>query len=320
MPSALHRGLVDLLRRDLSLVVELALGELGRAPPDGLAFAEHDGRLVGVSFVDDPRELAVDLLIVGTDRDDVAKLVATVEAQLRHDPIKRWRMLEYIAAGRRDHRCAGLQVMFSPDPEVLEKTRISFKEEAHFCPILLGPTSIPKLVDVEAALARPVLATLSAIVHVHEPEGPQIVAALLESWRRRDDQTWHDDARILWGCIPEDIMDKLNIPIQRERFQSDVWTDDDDDGEPGAWERGTGLWQRALRAGREEGREQGREQGREEGREQGREEGREQARALWLRHAWLLVLEGRGVPLTEAEQEAIAAATPEQLESWLRKP
>jgi hypothetical protein len=328
MPGALHRGIVELLRRDLSLIVELALAELGRGMPGGrLRFEERDGRLVATSFESQPREIAVDLLILASE-DQRKRLVATVEAQLRIDPVKRFRMLEYVAAARRDHRCVGLQIMFSPDPEVIEKTRRSFKEEPHFCPILLGPANIPKLVDVEAARARPVLATLSAIVHAHAPEGPAIIEALVHSWHERDDRAWHADARILWSCISEDIMNTLNIPMALDRFQSDEVLDDDDDDttEPSTWERGTGLWQRALREGlsmgraegREQGREEGREQGRAEGREQGREEGREEGREQGLRRALVLVTTSLGRELDAAELHAIDSADRAQLEAWLR--
>ncbi len=291
MPGALHRGIVELLRRDLALIVELALAELGRRMPEGpLRFEERDGRLVATSFESQPREIAVDLLILASE-DQRKRLVATVEAQLRVDPITRFRMLEYVAAARRDHRCVGLQIMFSPDPEVIEKTRAAFEEEPHFCPILLGPANIPKLVDMEAARARPVLATLSAIVHAHAPEGPAIIEALVHSWHARDDRAWHADARILWSCIPEDIMNTLNIPMALDRFQSDEVLDDDDDTtEPSKWERGTGLWQRAMREGREEG----------------------------LRRALVLVSTGRGRELDAAELHAIDSADRAQLEAWLR--
>jgi hypothetical protein len=164
---------------------------------------------------------------------------------------------------------------------------------------LLGPTNIPKLVDVEAARARPVLATLSAIVHAHAPEGPAIIEALVHSWHARDDRAWHADARILWSCIPEHIMNNLDIPMTLDRFQSDEVLDDDDDTtEPSKWERGTGLWQRAMREGREEGREEGLEEG--------------------LRRALVLVTTGRGRELDAAELHAIASADHAQLEAWLR--
>jgi hypothetical protein len=98
-------------------------------------------------------------------------------------------------------------------------------------------------------------------------------------------------------------MNTLNIPMALDRFQSDEVLDDDDDTtEPSKWERGTGLWQRALREGREEGREQGREEGREQG----------------LRRALLLVIAGRGVELGGTELHAIDTADRVQLETWLR--
>jgi hypothetical protein len=127
---------------------------------------------------------------------------------------------------------------------------------------------------VDAALARPALATLSAIFHARSPVGPAIIETVVESWTRFEEPCWQADAALLWAAIPEEVMTNLSIPIQLQRFESDVWDDDDDDARaPSRWEQGTGLYQRARRSGLEEGREEGREQGREEGREQGRRAG-----------------------------------------------
>jgi hypothetical protein len=73
-----------------------------------------------------------------------------------------------------------------------------------------------------------------------------------------------------WAAIPEEVMTNLSIPIQLQRFESDVWDDDDDDARaPSRWEQGTGLYQRARRSGLEEGRAEGRQEGRAEGRREG---------------------------------------------------
>ena len=60
MASALHRGIVELLRRDPSLAPDLA-ARAGRMPPPppGTRFEAHDGRLHAVSFVTAPREIQV---------------------------------------------------------------------------------------------------------------------------------------------------------------------------------------------------------------------------------------------------------------------
>lgn len=253
MASALHHAIVELLRRDPSLAPDLAMRALGQSISPPLCFEAHDGRLRAVSFVTDPREIQVDLLVVGL-RGNAPELVATVEAQLGLDPTKRFRLLEYVAAARRDYETVGLQIVISPDPDVLAGISIYFEREPHFCPVLLGPDEVPKITDVEAALARPALALLSAVMHLRSTEAPQIIETVVESWTLRDDLEWHADAAFLWACIPEEVMTELDIPIQLQRFDSDLFDDDDDDPrEPSNWERGTGLYQRACRAGRAEG-------------------------------------------------------------------
>jgi hypothetical protein len=92
---------------------------------------------------------------------------------------------------------------------------------------------------------------------------------------------------------------RREVPMTLDRFQSDEVLDDDDDTtEPSKWERGTGLWQRALREGREQGREQGRGEG--------------------LRRALVLVMTSRGRELDAAELRALDSADHTQLEAWLR--
>ncbi len=102
-------------------------------------------------------------------------------------------------------------------------------------------------------------------------------------------------------------MTNLSIPIQLQRFESDVWDDDDDDARaPSRWEQGTGLYQRARRAGLEEGRAEGRQEGRAEGRQEGRAEGRQEGRAEGRQ-------EGRAEGRQEGRREGLLAALEVQL-------
>ncbi|MFV8749299.1 hypothetical protein ACNOYE_01980 [Nannocystaceae bacterium ST9] len=310
MPSAIHRGLVELFRRDLSLVHELVHRALGTRAIEGLCHEERDGRLVAYSFVQQPREIQVDLLTLAFHAHLPGRplhIVTTLECQLGLDAEKRFRLLEYIAAARRDFRCSGQSVVFSPDPDVIEEYRAMFADEPHHCPVLVGPSAVPMILTVEAAIERPAMATLSAIVHARSEQGPAIIEALVESWRHFDAPTWHADARILWSCIPEEVMSELSIPIQLERIEADLWDDDDDDDtEPSNWEKGTGLYQRALRAGRVEGVVEGRREGIREGLVAG------------LRRSLNSLLAARGLTPTAEQRATIDACDDaDALERWL---
>lgn len=310
MPSAIHRGIVELFRRDLQLIPELAHRVLGLPSPKGLIYEERDGRLVAYSYVKDPREVQVDLMAVGHHADVPGRtphIVTTFEVQLGLDHEKRFRLLEYIAAARRDYRCKGQSVLFSPDPKVLEEFRVMFADEPHFCPVLVGPSAVPMILTIADALERPAMATLSAIVHARSKLGPDIIETVVQSWRHLETPLWHADARILWNCTPQEVMNELSIPIQLDRMEADLW-DDDDDSEPSDWEKGTGLYQRAHGAGREEGLEEGRREGRREGVVEG------------LRRSLNLVLAGRGLKPTPEQRAAIDACTSlESLERWVSR-
>jgi hypothetical protein len=309
MPSALHRGIIDLLRRDLSIVAELVCRVLGVPLPRGLDYEERDGRLVAYSFVKDPREIQADLVVLARHADVPGRpphIVTTLEAQLRRDNEKRFRLLEYIAAARRDHRCSGLSSLFSPDADVIEEFRAMFAAEPHFCPVLVGPSAVPIILTVEEAIQRPTLATLSAIVHANGEHGPAIIAAVIESWHYLEAPSWHADARVLWSCIPENIMNKLSniirsIGVDRAVEATEWWEErdgDDDDGEPGEWEKRTGLYTRAQRAGRENGLQEGEVAG--------------------LRRSLDLVLKSRGLILSDLQRATIDACTAvDVLERWI---
>jgi hypothetical protein len=300
MPSALHRGIVELLRRDLSLVPELVHGVLGTPLPEGLKYEERDGRLIAYSFVSRPREIQADLVVLAR-RADVPgcppHIVTTLEAQLGLDDEKRFRLLEYISAARRDHRCSGLSALFSPDQNVIDEFRAMFADEPHFCPVLVGPSAVPIILTLEEAIQRPALATLSAIVHAKSEHGPAIIETVVESWCLLEAPSWHADARILWSCIPEEVMEKLSDEIQEQRT-IDWEAEDDDDEEPSEWEKGTGLYTRARRAGREEGVQQGVVEG--------------------LRRSLDLVLLACGLNPSPVQRSTIDACTSvDRLEGWI---
>ncbi|WP_100447731.1 hypothetical protein [Glycomyces xiaoerkulensis] len=60
--------------------------------------------------------------------------------------------------------------------------------------------------------------------------------------------------------------------------------------------------------------------GREEGREEGREAGREEGRLQGMVYVLLLVVDSRGIELSQADRERIASCSdPELLCSWLER-
>ncbi|MEU6057707.1 hypothetical protein [Streptomyces sp. NPDC047097] len=153
-------------------------------------------------------------------------------------------------------------------------------------PLVAGPHNMPVITQETEARKDPVLATLAAITHADNPDVGAILKAVSSTL----------------ATLPE----KLSIPLSELVTQ--------------------GLGKRPVR-------EQWRnlmavdtsfykswivEEIRDESREEGREEGREQGRSQGLAQALLLVLEGRGIALSEQERERITACEDsERLNQWM---
>jgi hypothetical protein len=163
MPSVPHEALVEVLRENPALVLEL----LVRA--EGVELPEHD-RIVceradlGSAL---PVELRADLAF-RVDRAGSPVLVLVVEVQLAIDPEKTFSWPSYAVALRARHRCPVLLVVITVDRAVARWARrpIAFGPGAGYLrPLVLGPDELPAITDPAVAAASPELATISALAH-----------------------------------------------------------------------------------------------------------------------------------------------------------
>ncbi len=306
MPGPLHEGILALISADPLLAIELFC-QLSRVPiPIGRPEIV-DGTLIAYSFKDQPREIRVDRLIILRQAHlpgSPVRLAVPFEAQLGLDYEKRFRLLEYIAAVRRDYRCSADAVVFAPSRGLAESIRGLFDDEPKFCPLIAGPDAIPMMTDPDQALARPSLALLSAVAHADSEFGH--VAALLAAWvlhhiappRRRLYM------QMLMAALPEGLASDVHpwLPAEQEE-----WI-------PSEFEKRGYLYNRLVKDARKEGRQQGLEEGLQQGLQQG------DARGVLagLRRALTLVLRSRGLEPTRAQQARIdACESRAQLEEWL---
>ncbi|MFV8753283.1 hypothetical protein ACNOYE_22270 [Nannocystaceae bacterium ST9] len=298
MQSKDHLGIVELWGRDLAIVPELIARAEGREPPTDLRYEKRDGRLIAYSFEGPPREIQVDLLIAAYPADvpgGTPKIVMPSECQLGKDPEKLYRYVEYMATARRDNRCPGRTVVFSPDPEVLEYIERLFALEPHLCPVLVGKDAVPTTLTREQAIARPELAAFCAIVHEDVDVGLELARKALIGARHAEPPRGQANVRILLNCLEEErVNELLKTPEYREAV--DEW----DTWEPGAWFRKTSGFTRGLREGREEGREEGLQRG-----------------VQLARQALKVVLVSRGLEASAEQSAAIDACTSiDVLEHW----
>jgi hypothetical protein len=315
MLTAKHLGIVDLLSRDLAIVPELVARAQGRPPPADLRYEKRDGRLVAYSFSGPPREIQVDLLLLAFQADvpgSPPQIAVPFECQLGKDPEKLFRYVEYMATARRDNRCRGSTVVFSPDDEVLEYIRRLFEAEPHLCPVLVGRDAVPTVLTLDEAIARPELVTFCAIVHAESEFGSTLARQAMVSARYVECPRGQANVRILINCLTEDQMNEL----QRTPEYCET-TDEWGTWEPGPWLRQRAIWTRPEREGREQGLAEGREQGLAEGREAGLEAGRGEGLQL-SKQALKLLLTSRGLVASPEQLAVIDGCTSfPTIEQWI---
>lgn len=174
MPSPFHEFVVDLLRDRPALALDLAgLTRAGTPRVVEAAFPE-----VGVAA------LAADLAIALDDGDGVPRFVVIVEVQLGEDPAKAVTWPRYLVSAYTRWRCPAALVVVAPDADIAAwaAREIPLGPSLGPCrPFVIGPASIPRLVDPAAARDDPRLAVLSAVAHGGEPDGYDVLAALADA-------------------------------------------------------------------------------------------------------------------------------------------
>ncbi|HEY1694661.1 MAG TPA: hypothetical protein VGG39_20965 [Polyangiaceae bacterium] len=283
MPSVPHDALVTLFRNRPTMAPELLRDVLhADVPPfDHVRIGEASlGEIV-------PTEYRADLVLLleGASPGEVhAALV--LEAQLRRDPDKRWSWPVYLTNLRARLRCPVVLVVVANDASVAAWSARPI-EMGHpswvLTPLVLGPSAVPAVRDVDAAVEAPELAVLSAMVHGADDDALEIARAALAAAARLDDErsrlyadlvirSAHEDAR----AILEALMASGNYEYQSDFARRYV------------------------------------AQGRAEGEAKGRAEGRAQA--------VLDVLRVRGIDISAEMRERILSCTESALlDAWLER-
>jgi hypothetical protein len=291
--STLHDRLVVLLRRNPQLICELWLRASGKRLPLGVA-SIRDTNLRSRSFKAKDRHLQVDVVLTihaDANPESPALFVLVVEVQLDPDQKKLYSWVEYLAAARREYRCAGEVLVFSPRPRVIRWAHRLFAAEPHLRPRLFGRDQIPVVDDEATARAKPELAILAAVFHaksdrvVEHAEMAVVALNALPAWLRPE------YIALLRETITEDVMDKVLEKLAREARE------ESEQAVIGTW-----AYNRGRRRGQEEGREQGLEQGRLQA----------------LRESLWLIVELRGLAVDEQHRAIVeGCGDSDQLHRWL---
>ncbi len=188
MPSLPHEALLELFRRRPPLAAELLRDALHAPIPAFDRVRIGDSNLTELS----PAELRADLVLLleGSNSESTTGAIV-VEAQLGTDTDKRWSWPAYLCGLRARLHCAAALVVVTGDRSVARWAARPI-ETGHpgftLTPLVLGPASVPVVLDSAVAAQSPELAVLSAIVHGEEPEAVGVARAAAVAALSLDDE------------------------------------------------------------------------------------------------------------------------------------
>jgi hypothetical protein len=161
MPSQLHEAHLLLFRNQPTLAVDLIRDALHVDLP---RFTE--ARIVSADLTDiQPAEYRADMVIQLFDA--VAVLGIVLEVQLSVDERKRFVWPAYVANLRARLECPVCLLVVTADDTVAKWARrpVEMGGLYPFVPYVLGPSSVPQVMDEAVARSNPELAVLSAMAH-----------------------------------------------------------------------------------------------------------------------------------------------------------
>lgn len=123
-------------------------------------------------------DVVVHFMVPGSER---PAHVCVVEIQRRRDPDKHFTWPTYAIHIRQRARCLVTLVVVTLSERVARWAARSIPLGAgnFYRPVVIGPSRIPRITDMDEARALPALAVLSAMAHGHEPGGEDILRAAL---------------------------------------------------------------------------------------------------------------------------------------------
>jgi hypothetical protein len=298
MAGASHDVLVQVLRDDPSLLPEL-LRISGRELPGKLEPMDSAVRFTR------PVEVRPD--VVG----HIGDTWVACEVQNDPDDAKGRRWLLGMAAMHDETRRMGELVVITASKRVARWARriahvtgpIGTSLKLSPLILLLGPRVIPQLLDP----AKPELALCAAwaMQRRHGWQAERIVLRAVEVTDTLPQRLRNAQLHAILSVLS----DKLRARLERKMINPDK-----------IHEKPAARRFRLLleKQGRESGREEGRQEGRREGRQEGRQEGRKEGEVLGRAASLLLVLEQRGLAVTDAQRARIRECTDAaQLDAWL---
>jgi len=284
VPSLPHNLLVEIFRETPQLVAEVLRSIVGLEFPDGVELVDASETLIEMQSPEYRVDLVFRIRGPGSE-DTLAGLI--VEIQLAKKDRKRftWPMYQHAYRARLE-RPVELIVVALDDAVArwcAEPVVIDPKGRLTWSPLVVGPSAVPWVVDVEQARANPELAVFSLLAHRNESGAESVGRAVLAICSDLDDDRSALYADLVLAFLNEAARAILEaeMRIENYEFQSD-------------------LAKRRFADGRREGEAAGEARG--------------------LRKSIAMVLEARGMPVSDEQRERLEACTDlDTLAHWLQR-
>ncbi len=215
MPSAEHESITRLFQEDPDFAAELLTDVLH------LPLPERGEATVGPNDIDEHQSLrrADAVVVYKTPDGRKAALTVIVEVQRARDRDKPYTWPAYIANARNRLECPTYLLVVAPN-----------KEAANWCakpidlghpgftlrPLVLGPDVIPSITDPRRAAESPELSVLSAIVHATDPQGVNVLEALLHAMRALPGKHALRYAELVRAALPAEVWNALEKKMKTE--------------------------------------------------------------------------------------------------------
>jgi hypothetical protein len=189
VPSLSHEALIVLFRNRPTLAAELLRDALDTRLPDFTSVRIGEADLTELV----PTEYRADLVVLlERERGGEPAAAIIVETQLGRDADKRWSWPAYVCGLRARLRCNVMLLVVTVDEGVATWATTAI-ETGHpafsLSPLVLGPSAVPVIRDVEEAERSPELAVLSVMAHgrADPDEAVQMATATFAACRKLDD-------------------------------------------------------------------------------------------------------------------------------------
>jgi len=302
MLSMLHHAWVDFFQR----VPEMAPEVLRRFC--GIRVPEYNSiRLGGLTDLCPwlPTEARAEAIVLLAH--DIPVYAIALDVQLSVDPLKRWIWPMFVTTLRARYQCPTVLLVYTPEERIHRWCSEPIDLGgvlSQVCPIVIGPSRIPLMVELRQALQTPYMAILSALVHGNEYEVGvrQLMFAFraLENFASAEYTALYD---IIAAALDEHAREALEVEMRTENYQFKSVPLKE-------------AFARGLHEGMQKGLNEGIERGLGRGMAKGYSEGLSQGKC----RAIIAVLESRSIEVTSLQREQILQCKDiDQVDLWLSK-